>query len=162
MDEPARAAKVNAMKRALAAILIPGILVSSVAVGVVWWDRGAPPGFRPTVHEVRPTELTYDHRGVSLVGTAHYPVQVTQRGGSSGQTWWIYPVFERGDTMGRYVLVLVRSTRQPDPMLAFEDVRIDGLARPPGSIIGPDVRKAFVEAGYELDERLVLVEAFED
>ncbi len=162
MDEPARAAKVKAMKRAIAAILIPGLLVASVAVAVVWWDRGAPPGFRPKVHDARPDELTYDHRGVRLIGTAHYPVQVTQRGGSSGQTWWIYPVFERGDTTGRYVQVLVRSPHEPDPLLAFEDVSIEGLARPPSSIIGPDVRKAFIEAGYELDERLVLVEAFED
>lgn len=150
------------MKKALATILIPGLLVIAAAIGIIWWDRGAPPGFRPKVVDVRPGEITYDHRGVRLIGTAHYPIRLTQKGGSSGQTWWVFPVLERGDTTGRFARVLVRTPHEPDPMLSLEDVSIEGLAKPPGSIIGPDVRQALTEAGYELDDKIVLVEAFED
>ncbi len=150
------------MKKAILAISLPALAVLAIAVGVVWWDRGAPPGFRPRTVEVRPSELTYDHRGVDVTGTAHYPIQLVQTGGRSGTKYWLFPLFEKGDTMGRHILVLVRSPRQPDELLAFEDRRVRGLARPPGGTVGPEVRKAFTEAGYSLDDRLVLIEEFED
>ncbi|MCK6503701.1 hypothetical protein L6R53_09930 [Myxococcota bacterium] len=150
------------MKKLLAAVLLPMLLVATGAVAVVWWDRGAPPGFRPKVVDVTPAEISYDHRGVRLIGTAHYQVRLAQKTADGSQQWWVFPVLARGDTTGRYVEVVVRTSRQPDPMLGFEDVRIEGIARPPSSIIGPEVREALIEGGYELDEKLVLVEAFDD
>lgn len=150
------------MKKALLAVLMPMSVVAVGAIGFFWWDRGAPPGFRPTLVDVAPSEITYDHRGVRLSGTAHYAGKLVQRSGSGARTWYMYPVLARGDTMGRYVEVVVRTTREPDPMLGFEDVVVEGLARPPGSIVGPGAREAMIEAGYELDEKLVLVEAYDD
>ncbi len=150
------------MKKLLLAVLLPVLLVTVAAVGVVWWDRGAPPGFRPPVVDTTPAEITYDHRGVRLVGTAHYKVRLTQKASGGDRSWYLFPVLEKGDTMGNHVRVIVRTEQAPDPMLGFEDVVVEGLARPPGAVIGPQVREALIEAGFELDEKLVLVEAWTD
>lgn len=150
------------MKKLILTILLPCLLVSGVALGVIWWDRGAPPGFRPKVVDVTPDQVSYDNRGVRLHGTAHYTVRLVQRSSDGSRTWYLFPVLPEGDTIGRTVRVLVRTTRKPDPMLGFEDVRVEGLARPPGADIGPDVREALITAGYTLDDKLVLVEAFDD
>lgn len=149
-----------ATKKLLLVVLGPFVLVSSVAIGLYWWDRGAPPGFRPRVVDVAPDEVDYDHRGVRITGTAHYTVRLTQKA-RSGTTWYLFPVMERGDTSGRYVHVIVRTKTAPDDLLGLEDVVVEGLARPPGAIVGPQVREALIEAGYELDEKVVLIEAFE-
>jgi len=150
------------VKKLLVAVLSPVLLVSAVAVGVVWWDRGAPPGFRPSLVDVTPDQISYDNRGVRLSGTAHYAVRLTQKASKGDRVWHLFPVLPLGDTMSRHVRVVVRTEREPDPMLGFEDVEIEGLARPPGAIIGPQVREALIQAGFELDEKLVLVEAFDD
>ncbi|NOY26438.1 MAG: hypothetical protein GXP62_11250 [Oligoflexia bacterium] len=150
------------MKKLIATILLPALVVAVAAIGFYWWDHGAPPGFRPKLVEVRPGEISYDNRGVTLVGTANYQVRLIQRSTDGSRTWWLFPVMEMGDTTGNYVRVLVRTTHEPDELLGFEDVRVDGLARPPGALIGPDVRRELIASGFELDEKLVLVEAFDD
>ncbi|RME23831.1 MAG: hypothetical protein D6798_12715 [Deltaproteobacteria bacterium] len=150
------------MKKLLMVVLGPMLLVAVVAIGVVWWDRGAPPGFRPEVVDVTPDDITWNHRGVRLRGTANYAVRLTQKSSRGDRTWYLFPVMPLGDTMSRHVRVVVRTERAPDPMLGFEDVEIEGIARPPGAVIGPDVREALIQAGFELDEKLVLVEAFDD
>lgn len=150
------------MKKALLAVLLPMIVVATGAIAFYWWDRGAPPGFRPELVDVTPEQVGYDHRGVRLEGTAHYAAKLVQRSGGGDRTWYLFPVLDKGDTMGRYVEVVVRTTVEPDPLLGFEDVVIEGLARPPGSVVGPQAREAMIEAGYELDEKLVLIEAYDD
>ena len=146
-------------KRALA-IVLPVLLVGAVTFGIIWWDRGAPPGFRPPVVDVVPSALTYEHRGVRLRGTAHYGARLSQRQGD--ETWYLFPVLDQGDTQGRQVKVLLRTQTAPDPILSFEDLAVEGLARPPGDLVGPDVDRALARIGYELDPRVVLVVAFDD
>ncbi|MCB9780350.1 MAG: hypothetical protein H6742_17430 [Alphaproteobacteria bacterium] len=147
-------------KKLLLVVLGPFLLVSTAATGLYWWDHGAPPGFQPRVVDVSVQDVDYDNRGVRISGTAHYTVRLTQRA-ESGAAWYLFPLMEKGDTTGRYVEVIVRTRTAPDDLLGLEDVVVEGLARPPGAIVGPAVREALIEAGYELDEKVVLVEAFE-
>lgn len=150
------------MKKLVPVILLPALLVAAVTIGLIWWERGAPPGFRPRLVEVTPAEVTAGHRGVRLVGTAHYRVRLVQKEKGGEDTWWVFPVLPAGDYQGRKVKVLVRTPKEPDSLLDFEEVATEGLASEPGNVIDPQVREALTGAGYELDPDLVLVEAFED
>ena len=66
------------MNRTVVAILFPFLAVASGTIGVIWWDRGAPPGFNPTPHPTAIEALTREHRGVRIKGTAHYEVRLSQ------------------------------------------------------------------------------------
>ena len=150
------------MNKAVLAVLIPFLVVATAATGIYCWDRGAPPGFRPEAIAVTSDDISLDNRGVRLTGTAHYPVRVRQvtDGGASERI--IFPVFPKGDVTGREIRVIVRSMRVPDDMLGFEDVTIEGFARPPSGVVPPDARRAFTEAGYHFAEGWVLVDAWDD
>ena len=149
------------MRKILIAILVPCALVAAGTIGVVWWDRGAPPGFRPTLHDVDVLDVSRDHRGVRIKGTAHYTVRVRQTMGS-GEVFTLFPLMEREDVMGRQIHVLVRSTRLPDELTTFEDLTVEGLARPPGRLVGHTVRDALEDGGYHFDDDYVLIESFDD
>lgn len=147
------------MSKSVIAVLVPFCLVASAAIGVVWWDRGAPPGFNPTPHPVELAEITRDHRGVRLTGTAHYEVRLRQKM-EGGDVYTLFPLMKSGDTMSREIKVLVRTQRTPEDMVTYEDMVVDGLARPPGRLVSPDVRDKLEEGGYHFAEGFVLVEAF--
>ena len=63
-------------------ILGPSILVLLIALGFYSWDRGALPGFRPTIYERSITEVTLNDRGVRLRGMARYDINTKQLDGS--------------------------------------------------------------------------------
>ncbi|MEL6349444.1 MAG: hypothetical protein AAFV53_40450, partial [Myxococcota bacterium] len=67
-----------------------------------------------------------------------------------------------GDTTGKAIHVLVRSHKLPDRLISFEDVTVEGFARPPGRIVGRQVADALMERGYYFEEDYVLVEEYED
>ena len=145
------------MRKVVAVVGGPFVLVAAVAIGVVWWDRGAPPGFDPPIFDVEIEEITRDHRGVRLKGTGHYEAKVLQTA-SNGDTWTLFPLFPTGDTIGREVHVLVRTTLVPDDLYSFEDLVIEGMARPPGRLVPRAAREAIYDRGYSLTEDYVLVE----
>ena len=149
------------MRKLLWTVIPPVVLVLAVTVGVIWWDRGAPPGFRPTIHDVAVSEVSREHRGVRVNGTAHYPVRLrlTREG---GETLFLFPIFEKGDTSSREISVMVQTTRAPDELLGFEDMTVEGLARPPGAEVPRDARQALEQAGYYFTEDFVLIQAFDD
>lgn len=148
------------MKKLLLTTLGPMAVVGAVVIGVIWWDRGAPPGFRPPVEDVAVEDLTFEHRGVRVVGTAHYELRIQQSQGET--TYTLYPLMDRGDTMGRTIHAMVRTTRTPDRLVSFEDVTIEGFARPPGRLVGRSVIEALLARGYDFEEDFVLIEEFED
>ncbi len=150
------------MKKLLLTILGPFLLVAGATVGIIWWDRGAPPGFRPTVHDVTVAELTRDHRGVRVKGTGHYELRIRQTDSESGRVWHLYPLFPLGDTMGREISVLVRTRREPDRLAGYADVTVEGLARPPGHIVPRSIIEALLEKGYHFTSDYVLIEEFDD
>lgn len=147
------------------AVLGPFLLVVGIVVGFIWWDRGAPPGFRPTLHDVEIAAITRDHRGVRVRGTAHYEIQLKEkrREGSAAheKPFLLFPLFPKGDTSGREIRVMIRSQRAPDELYAYEDVLVEGLAQPPGRTVGKSARDALQLKGYMFADDFVLIEAFD-
>ena len=143
------------MSRKLFAFLGASGLSLLAVLGYATWERGALPGFRPTMHEVTYAGLSLDQRGVRVAGTAHYPVsaQINSRSGPR----YAFPLFAPGDTLGRTVRVLVLSPTPPDPVLGFEDRTLEGLIEPPGMQVPEGLRKIFEEQGYHFaDDYLIL------
>jgi hypothetical protein len=147
------------MSKTVLAVLVPFCVVAGSAIGLAWWDRGALPGFNPTPHPVEIAQVTRDHRGVRLTGTAHYEVRLRQKM-EGGDVFSMFPLMKSGDTMSREIKVLVRTPRSPEDMVTYEDMVVDGLALPPGRLVSPDVRDKLEEGGYLFAEDFVLVEAF--
>lgn len=147
------------MSKTVIAVLVPFCVVVVGVVGLIWWDRGAPPGFDPTPHPVAIEDVTRDHRGVRLTGTAHYEVRLRQTM-QGGEVFVLFPLMKSGDTMSREIDVLVRTQRTPEDMVTYEDLVVDGLARPPGRLVSPDVKDKLEDGGYHFAEGFVLVEAF--
>lgn len=140
----------------------PFLLVLGVTVAVIWWDRGAPPGFRPPVSDREVAALTRDDRGVRVHGTAHYDAKVKQQALGSDEAWYIFPLMAPGDTMGREIHALVRTQHIPNSLYGYEDMTVEGLARPPGRLVPRATQEAMLNRGYHFDDHFVLIEAFDD
>jgi len=143
------------MNRKLLSFLGASGLSLLAVLAYATWERGALPGFRPTMHEVAFDGLSLDSRGVRVAGTAHYPVgaQINGRGGPR----YAFPLFPPGDTLGRTIRVLVLSPTPPDPVLGFEDRTIEGLIQPPGMQVPEGLRRIFEQQGYHFaDDYLIL------
>jgi hypothetical protein len=153
---------VSARLRLFLTIGGPMLLVLSVTVGVIWWDRGAPPGFRPPVEEVTPETINREHRGVRIQGTLHNEARLKQTTAGSDEVWWLIPMFPKGDTIGREARVLLRTTREPDAFYGFEDRSVEGFARPPGSLLPRQAREALERKDYAVADDAVLVEEWVD
>jgi hypothetical protein len=147
------------MNKTLTAVLLPFFAVAGGTIGLIWWDRGAPPGFNPTAHPTAIDGVTREHRGVQLTGTAHYTVRLNQTM-EDGEVVWIFPLMAAGDTLGREIKVLVRTPRQPEHMVTFEDLIVDGIASPPGRLISPEVIDSFQDGGYDFADGFVLITPF--
>ncbi len=148
------------MRKLVLVIGVPFLLVASVTIGVIWWDRGAPPGFDPPVVDVEISDINREHRGVRIRGTGHYEARVQQRS-ANGETWTLFPLFPKGDTLSREAHVLVRTTREIDTLYGFEDLTVEGMARPPGRLVPRAAREAIYDRGYALTDKFVLIEEFE-
>ncbi len=151
------------MKKLALVILAPFLLVLTATIGVIWWERGAPPGFRPTPVDVELTDLSLEHRGVRVKATAHYEARLKQTTEDNDEVWWLFPIFAPGDTIGRHITAVVRSTREPGDLYSFEDLTIEGFVRPPGRLVPREAREQMRRSGgYIFEEDYVLIEAWED
>ena len=148
------------MKRALISVLLPIVVVLVGVVAFIWWERGAPPGMRPTPEDTQPSTVTLDHRGVHMPITAHLAGRIEQR--MDGETFHLYPVFDKGDRDGRHARVILRTRLSPSTLYTYEERTVTGFARPPGRLLPKSARDAFEKRGYSLDEHLVLVDEWED
>ncbi len=148
------------MKKALLAVVLPFVLVAVAGLGLYWWDHGALPGFRPRIVDVTPTTISRDNRGVRLRGTAHYAATLKQKVGD--ETYYLFPLFPERDTTSRTIRVMVRTRRKPDPLYTYGDLTVEGLARPPGSLVPGYAQDELRERGYDFAEGWVLVLAFDD
>jgi len=150
------------MKKLAVVVLLPSLLVVSTGVGLWTWETGALPGFRPEVVDVTVDTITKDHRGVRVRGTAHYGPKLKQTSTETDTVWWVFPLTPEAQTQERRIKVVVRTTRKPDPLLGFEDLTVEGFARPPGRLLPRDARAALRKAGYELDDNVMLIEEWSD
>ena len=146
------------MKKAFLTVLFPFFLVAASALGYHYWDTGALPGMQPTFHPVTVADIDAEDRGVRIRGTAHYQVRLHQSF-EDGERWLVFPLTKPGDTLEREIKVIVRSQHVPEELVSFEDLEIDGLARPTGRRIGPQIVDALKAEGYTFAERVILVEA---
>ena len=144
------------MKKLLLTILGPFFLVVSTTFGIILWDRGAPPGFRPPVTDVTVETIHREHRGVRIEGTAHHELRIKQ-----GE-YSLFPLMSPRDTIGREIRVMVRSTKEIDRLVGYEDMTVEGLCRPPGNMIPHAIAEALIERGYHFADNYVLIEAFDD
>jgi hypothetical protein len=144
------------MKKLVLTVLGPILAVATAAFAFVWWERGAPPGFRPEAVDVDVASIDRDHRGVRITGTAHLQARLRQTAG--GQTFYVYPLLAKGDTLGREIHVLLRTQVEPDDLYGFEDRTIEGFARPPGNLVDRTVKDTLLKKGYHFTEDFVLVE----
>lgn len=103
---------------------------------------------------------------VTVHGTAHYPLRISQPRPKTltrpARTWWLFPLFPPDDTTSRDVRVMVMSTVEPDPILSYEDMTVDGWVRSGDEQVTPELRKAFEDEGYEFADEVVLIERFAD
>jgi hypothetical protein len=138
------------------------VLVAAVIAwaSFVWWDRGAPPGFQPPVEEVSLAELNRNHRGVRVQGTAHYALKLVQRQGS--ETYFLFPLLSPGDTKAREIRAMIRTKSEPSSLYSYEDLVVEGLARPPGTLVPISTQDQISGRGYHFAEGFVLIEAFDD
>ena len=74
------------------------------------------------------------------------------------EVFYLYPLLPKGDTLGREIHVLLRTTTKPDDLYGFEDRTFEGFARPPGNLVDRTVRDAMMKKGYHFTEDFVLVE----
>ena len=128
--------------------------------GFVWWDRGAPPGFQPPLYDVALSDLNRNHRGVRVQGTAHYALKLVQKQGN--ETYYLFPLLPPGDTKAREIHAMVRTQRQPSSLYSYEDLVVEGLARPPGTLVPASTQDQISGRGYHFTEGFVLIEAFGD
>lgn len=151
------------MNRRLVAYLGSAAASALLVLGMVTWDRGAPPGCNPPAKPRALAELTLKDRGVEVHGTAHYPVRLQMGTGSRGDApVYVFPLFETGDTLGREVRVLVMTTAPPDPLLGYEDRTIRGLVRPAAGMVPEAARDALKLQGYKLSDDTLLIAAFDE
>jgi hypothetical protein len=150
------------MKKLVVVVVLPCLFVLVTGVGLWWWERGAPPGFRPQAVEVTVDTIAKTHRGVRIRGTAHYAGKLKQTASETDIVWWVYPLTAEGQTQERLIKVVIRTTKAPDPLLGFEDRTIEGFARPPGRLLPKDARSALRHSGYELADGVMLIEEWDD
>ena len=142
-------------------LLGPPALIGVIAFGVIWWDRGAPPGFLPTVHEVSVRDLNRNHRGVKVEGMARYDIRIKQESEDKSTTHYLYPLMPPDDINSKQINVMVRSKIAPERNVDMERLSIEGLARPPGLIITQEVVDAWREEGYKFEKKFVLIDSFD-
>ncbi|MCB9669508.1 MAG: hypothetical protein H6736_09880 [Alphaproteobacteria bacterium] len=114
--------------------VVPFTVVAAVAgAGAVllWTVKGMP------CDTYAPTEffdLELGTRCVRVQGMAHYDVVVTQKVAGNGffadKTYYVYGLFPAGNTDEREIRVLVRTEREPERLVSFETMTIEGRLLP--------------------------------
>ena len=140
-------------------IFVGGISGFIVAVlGFYWWDRGALPGFQPTIVDVSIEDINLDYRGVRVEGMARHDVKITQQ--VSGEKWFVYPLVPKDNINTKFIKLMVMTKVPPDSMATIEERSNVGLAKPPGRLIPKEIYESWRAEGYTFEDRVVLVEEF--
>jgi hypothetical protein len=112
---------------------VPFVLVSGigVAVGTYFWLNGTPcESYEP----VEFFDVDASTRCVRVHGVAHYEVVVTQvvegNGFFDDRSYYVYGLFPKGAATEREIRVLVRSEREPERFVSFEEMTLEGKVLP--------------------------------
>lgn len=146
------------------------IFLAALALGVAlffaWINRLPPFSGKPSTTAVSVAEVSADMLAVSVHGTAHYPLRISQPRPKTltqpARVWWLFPLLPPDDTSGRSVRVLVASTVEPDPIVSYEDMTVEGWALSGEETVNQELRDAFQAEGYTFEREVVLIERFPD
>jgi len=83
-----------------------------------------------TYEDVELDELGLHHRCVRVDGMAHYTAVVKQQAPATlfrpAATWYLFAFFPPYDTSSRAIRVLARSTQEPEDLVSYELMRVEG------------------------------------
>lgn len=127
-------------------------------LGFYWWDRGALPGFKPTIETVSIEDINLDYRGVKVEGMARHDVKIKQQ--VSGETWYVYPLVPKENMNTKIIKVMIMTQVPPDSMATIEERTVVGLAKPPGRMVPKEIYESWRGEGYTFEDRVVLIEEF--
>ena len=130
------------------------------AIGFIWWDRGALPGFKPKIVNVDIETISYKNRGVRISGMARHDLRIKQDIG--GESWHIFPLVPKDNINTQFIKVMVLTTQSPDAMATIEEMSFEGFARPPGRLITKEVYQAWEAEGYSFEDKIVLIQEYKD
>lgn len=141
------------------------VALGAALIGFFLWSaRLWPFDGHPEPVEVTWAEATVEHDTLRVRGTAHYPVRVTQERqahfGRPGGTWYVFPLFDEGDTLGRTIRIIVATPEPIDDLASYEDMTVEGWALPPPAAMTPASEDLFTEQGYRFEDDYFVVEAF--
>jgi hypothetical protein len=130
----------------------------------LWWNRLPPFHGHGDPVDVALAALSADQDEVRVEGTAHYPVRLSRTWPAHHfkpeRTLWFFPLFEPKDTQSRSIAVMVASDTAPEALVSYEDLVVEGYARPPAARMDNQSQEAFLNLGYTFAPDYVLVETF--
>lgn len=146
------------MKKPLLLFLVPTLIMAVLMSAWHYYQTGALPGFLPDPQPTAFEALHLRSHGVRVEGTAHYPLHMKAKVGEV--TYYVWPLFPSGTYTATEIKVLVRSRVQPDPILGFEEVVVDGLVKP----LSPELVKGFEDGlkskGYTFAPGALLIDSY--
>ena len=146
------------MKKLILFMIICVLVLLSGWIGFVWWDRGAPPGFRPSLEAVSVNTINRYHRGVRISGMARHDLRIKMK--VSGEERYLFPLMDSKDFNAKLIKVMILSPKPPSQIASLEERTIEGIARPPGNLVSPDSYKSWQRKGFEFAPKFVLIEEF--
>ncbi|HJN72737.1 MAG TPA: hypothetical protein QGF58_02275 [Myxococcota bacterium] len=143
-------------------------LYISLAIGLLtfllWSARIWPFDGHPEPEDVAWQDLRVEQDAVRVKGTAHYTLRVSQeragRFGRPDRTWFVAPFMKPGDTSSTLIEVVVASTVEPERLVSYEDMTVEGYALPKASAMTPALEEAFKNAGYSFVDDYFVIEVF--
>ena len=141
-------------------MVLCSLSIVMIWVAFVWWERGAPPGFRPETEDVTVDSINRYHRGVRIRGMARYDLRIHRGEGQNKK--YLFPLMDSKNYNNSKIKVMVLSPKEPSKLASLEEVTIRGIARPPGNAISQQVYTAWRSNGFEFAPKFVLIEAFDD
>lgn len=150
----------NAKRKTLWMLGITTFLLTSGILGFIRWDRGAFPGFKPTIEEVTIETINRNHRGVLIHGMARHDLRITEKLGDD--TWHIYPLLAKEKMNSKEIHVMVLTRKEPDSVATIEERTVEGLAQPPGRYVPASIKKSWEDRDYSFSPKFVLIKEFYD
>ena len=147
------------MRKAIIWISSILLVLTSVILGIVTWERGAFPGFAPEIVDVDFQSISTKNRAVRITGMARYDMVSRMKLGET--KLYIFPLLPEDDMNGTLIKVVVQSKRKPDKYTTIEKLTIEGFARPPGRAIPDRFYQNWSGRGYHFAEDLLFIESYD-
>lgn len=141
-------------------LVFPPILCCLSYIGFVWWERGALPGFRPTIYDREIEDLSLNDRGVRVHGWARHDIRTHFE--KEGQKYYIYPIVPMDKMNDKVIHAMVVTTIEPDSMISIEEVVVEGLTQPAKYYVSKDLQMKWTMKGYAFGSRFLVIERFDD